>query len=50
MLPAKFRFWLFDHLSVKTIRYVSAVPNRKAQGLTKNVYDMIREDFLRTAR
>jgi AhpD family alkylhydroperoxidase len=47
MLPAQFRFWLFDRMSVKTMRYVSAVPDRQAEGLTKQVYDMIREDFFR---
>ena len=47
MLPAQFRFWLFDQMSVMTMRYVSAVPDRQAEGLTKEVYDMIREDFFR---
>ena len=47
MLPSNLRFWLFDTLSVKTMRYVSAVPTRKAEGLTKKVYDMIREDFFK---
>jgi AhpD family alkylhydroperoxidase len=47
MLPSKFRFWLFDHLSTKTMRYVSAVPTDKADGLTREVYDMIREDFFK---
>ena len=47
MLPSKLRYWLFDTLSVQTMRYVSAVPNRKAKGLTKAVYDMIRHDFFR---
>jgi len=47
MLPAQFRFWLFDRMSVKTMRYVSAFPDRQAEGLTKEVYDMIREDFFR---
>ena len=47
MLPAKLRFWLFDTLSVKTMRFVSAVPARQAEGLTKQVYDMIREDFFK---
>ena len=47
MLPSKLRFWLFDRLSVKTMRYVSAVPTRQAEGLTKQVYDMIREDFFK---
>ena len=47
MLPKTLRYWLFDTLSVQTMRYVSAVPNRKAEGLTKQVYDMIREDFFK---
>lgn len=47
MLPEQFRFWLFDRMSVKTMRYVSAVSDREARGLTKEVYDMIREDFFR---
>lgn len=47
MLPSTLRYWLFDTLSVQTMRYVSAVPNRKAEGLTKAVYDMIREDFFK---
>jgi AhpD family alkylhydroperoxidase len=47
MLPAKLRYWLFDTLSVKTMRYVTAVPTRKAKGLTKAVYDMIRDDFFK---
>ena len=33
MLPAQFRFWLFDRMSVKTMRYVSAVPDRQAVGI-----------------
>jgi AhpD family alkylhydroperoxidase len=47
MLPSKLRYWLFDSLSVKTMRYVSAVPTRQAEGLTRQVYDMIREDFFK---
>lgn len=47
MLPSNLRYWLFDRLSVKTMRYVSAVADRKAEGLTKQVYTMIREDFFR---
>lgn len=47
MLPAKIRFWLFDYLSTKPMRYVSAVPTRQAEGLTREVYDMIREDFFK---
>ena len=47
MLPAPFKFWLFDQMSVKTMRYVDAVPDRAARGLTRAVYDMIRQDFFR---
>ncbi len=47
MLPATLRYWLFDTLSVQPMRYVSAIPTRKAEGLTKKVYDMIREDFFK---
>ncbi len=47
MLPPSIRYWLFDTLSVQTMRYVSAVPTREANGLTKTVYDMIREDFFK---
>ena len=47
MLPSKLRYWLFDTLSIKTMRYVSAVPTRQAEGLTRKVYDMIREDFFK---
>jgi len=47
MLPKTLRYWLFDTLSVQTMRYVSAVPTRRAEGLTKAVYDMIREDFFK---
>jgi hypothetical protein len=45
MLPSKLRYWLFDRLSVKTMRYVSAVPRGEATGLTREVYDMIADDF-----
>ena len=45
MLPNKFRLWLFDKMSVKTMRYVTAIPKGRAKGLTKSVYDMIDEDF-----
>lgn len=47
MLPRKLKYWLFDHLSVQTMRYVSAVPTREAGGLTKDVYRMIQEDFFK---
>jgi hypothetical protein len=45
MLPNKLRFALFDHLSLKTMRHVHAVPNRDAEGLVRHVYDMIADDF-----
>ena len=47
MLPAKIRNILFDSLSVMPMRFVSAVPSRKATGLTKAVFEMIDEDFFR---
>ena len=45
MLPKRLREDLFEKASVKTMRYVSAVPVRSATGLTKRVYEMIAEDF-----
>ena len=45
MLPNKLRLWLFDRLSVKTMRYVNAIPKSRATGLTKKVYEMIDDDF-----
>ena len=45
MLPAKLRYDLFERLSVRTMRYVSAVPRRSATGLVAEVYKMIEEDF-----
>jgi AhpD family alkylhydroperoxidase len=45
MLPKKFRFWLFEALSLRTMRYVHTIPRRKATGLVAQVYDMIEEDF-----
>jgi hypothetical protein len=47
MLPSRIRYWLFDTLSVQPMRYVSAVPARQAQGLTKQVYAMIQDDFFK---
>lgn len=47
MLPSRIRYWLFDVLSVQTMRHVSAVPARQASGLTRRVHDMIREDFFK---
>src|SRR5262247_2286649 len=45
MLPKPLRFWLFETLSLKTMRYVHAIPRRKATGLVAQIYDMIEEDF-----
>jgi len=45
MLPKSLRLWLFDVLSVQTMRYVHAVPRREAEGLVAEIYDMITEDF-----
>lgn len=45
MLPEKLRLDLFDRLSIQTMRYVKSVPRNKATGLTKEVYDMIADDF-----
>ncbi len=45
MLPTKLRAELFERLSIKTMRYVSAIPSHKAEGLVARVYDMIAEDF-----
>src|SRR5215475_3395769 len=45
MLPKTLRFRLFENLSLRTMRYVHAIPRRKATGLVAQVYDMIEEDF-----
>ncbi len=45
MLPKKYRYKLFERLSIKTMRYVHAVPRARAEGLVKQIYDMIAEDF-----
>ncbi len=45
LLPKTLRLWLFDTLSLKTMRYVEAVPRHKAKGLVAEVYDMITDDF-----
>jgi AhpD family alkylhydroperoxidase len=37
--------WLFETLSLKTMRYVHAIPRRSATGLTAQVYSMIEDDF-----
>ena len=39
LLPKKLRFWLFDRLSVKTMRYVTSVPRREAEGKPPLVLD-----------
>jgi alkylhydroperoxidase family enzyme len=45
LLPEKIRYKLFDSLSLKTMRYVDAVPREKAGALVQEVYDQIAEDF-----
>ncbi|MEN8207131.1 MAG: hypothetical protein ABFS24_14135 [Pseudomonadota bacterium] len=45
LLPKKLRFWLFDTLSVKTMRYLESVPRHKANGVVGEVYDQIADDF-----
>ena len=45
MLPKRLRENLFEKASVKTMRYVTAVPVRSAIGLVHRTYAMIAEDF-----
>lgn len=45
LLPKVLRFKLFDALSLKTMRYVNAVPRHKATGLVAQVYEQIANDF-----
>lgn len=45
LLPKILRFWLFDTLSVKTMRYLESFPRHKAHGIVAEVYDQIAEDF-----
>lgn len=45
MLPKRMRENLFERASVKTMRYVTAIPVRSAVGLVRRVYEMISEDF-----
>jgi hypothetical protein len=45
MLPKTLRFHLFEILSLKTMRYVHAIPRRKATELVAQVYDIIEEPF-----
>ena len=45
LLPKALRFSLFDALSLKTMRFVHAVPRRQASGLVAEVYEQIDHDF-----
>ena len=45
MLPQRLRQNLFEKASVKTMRYVDAVPIKEAVGLNRRVFEMIAEDF-----
>lgn len=45
MLPKQLRETLFEKASVKTMRYVSAVPVRSATGLVRRIFEMITDDF-----
>src|SRR5262245_16992618 len=45
MLPKRLRYWLFEAMSLGTMRYVHAISRRKATGLVAQVYDMIEDDF-----
>jgi hypothetical protein len=45
LLPKTLRFWLFDTLSVKTMRYLEPLPRHKASGMAAEVYAQIAEDF-----
>lgn len=45
MLPKRLRESLFEKASVKTMRYVDAVPVKDAAGLSRRVFKMIAEDF-----
>jgi len=45
LLPKKIRFWLFDTLSLKTMRYVDVIPRHKATGLVAEIYHQIEHDF-----
>ena len=45
LLPRKIRYWMFDTLSVQTMRYVNSIPRSKAKGIVSEVYNMLDEDF-----
>ena len=44
-LPKNLRFWLFDSLSVKTMRYVNTTPRHRACGIVAEAYEQIADDF-----
>lgn len=45
LLPSKLRYRFFDRVSLKTMRYVDAVPLKKAEGRLKAMYEQINRDF-----
>ena len=45
MLPKNLRNSVFESLSLKTMRYVDAVPTRQATGLLADLYQQFTEDF-----
>lgn len=45
MLPRTLRSNLFESLSVKTMRYVDAVPTKSATGLLSEIYQQVADDF-----
>ncbi len=45
ILPSTIRYKLFDVLSKKTMRYVTAVPPSRATDLARTVYQQIERDF-----
>lgn len=45
MLPGSIRYKLFDSLSRKTMRYVTALPRSRSGELGRKVYDQIQRDF-----
>lgn len=45
MLPEKLQKVMFESLSVKTMRYVDAVPTKQVSGLLAKIYKQVDEDF-----
>ena len=45
MLPEKIQKAMFESLSVKTMRYVDAVPAKEVTGLLEEIYKQVDEDF-----